>query len=130
MKKRTSDNHIEFLQWPARSPHLSLIGNMWGVVARQFYEGVRQFQNTNELEVAIADVLPTTALQLCKKLVQSMCRFCISVSERNGAKMITRAVFSLKNEDPFHPVLLLLSPSIFLLSVDCRNARARRSLCP
>lgn len=43
-----------------------------------------------------ADAWSNFSLELCKKLVKSMCQRRISVIERNDAKQITGAVFCIK----------------------------------
>ena len=41
------------LDWPARSPDLNIIENVWGILARDVYENARQFDNVKLLREAI-----------------------------------------------------------------------------
>lgn len=51
----------------------------------QSYENIRQFQSTDELEIAIADRKSNICLEICKRLVESMSERRISLPECNGA---------------------------------------------
>lgn len=48
-----SDKKMRILEWPARSPDLNIIENLWGILARTVYAGCRQFNTKNELKDAI-----------------------------------------------------------------------------
>jgi len=48
--------NLDVLPWAARSPDLSPIENLWGIMCRQVYEGCRQYNTVDELKSAILDV--------------------------------------------------------------------------
>ena len=48
-------NHITVMDWPALSPDLNLIENMWGYLTRKVYENGRQFDNIGSLKKTIME---------------------------------------------------------------------------
>nr|CAD2168795.1 unnamed protein product [Meloidogyne enterolobii] len=52
-KRWFKENNVNVLDWPARSPDLNIIENVWGILARDVYENARQFDNVKLLREAI-----------------------------------------------------------------------------
>ena len=48
-----ADNQVDVISWPALSPVLNPIENVWGMLTRKVYEGGRQFDDINSLKNAI-----------------------------------------------------------------------------
>lgn len=48
-------NNIKVLPWPAKSPDLNIIENVWGYLTRQVYAGGKQFHSLKELKVMIEE---------------------------------------------------------------------------
>ena len=46
-------NNIDTLTWPAKSPDLNIIENVWGYLSRRVYANRRQFSHKNDLIAAI-----------------------------------------------------------------------------
>ena len=44
--------NLKVLKWPARSPHLNPIENVWGVLAREVYSNGKQYFSVQELKDA------------------------------------------------------------------------------
>lgn len=47
------ERNIPLLDWPACSPDLNPIENLWGWLARRVYSNGKQFANVNDLKSAI-----------------------------------------------------------------------------
>ena len=45
------DRGVKLLDWPALTPDLNPIENLWGIVARQVYDGGRQFETCSLLSM-------------------------------------------------------------------------------
>lgn len=67
-----TDKNITLLDHPARSPDLNPMENLWGIMARQVYEGGRQYNTTNELEVACRNAWRSIRISVLESLVKSM----------------------------------------------------------
>lgn len=77
---------IEVLKWPACSPDLNPMENLWAWLARQVYRDGRQYTSKRALEEAVRKEWKKVDLSLCTSLVLSMKNRCIEVIERRGAK--------------------------------------------
>ena len=78
---------IDRMEWPALSPDLNPIENLWSMLARRVYAGGRQYTTRRELKDAIErewDLIPMSKLT---KLVSTMPKRCIEVLKSSGAKI-------------------------------------------
>ena len=75
---------IRLLPWPARSPDLNPIENMWGVMAQRVYANRRCFSSRDELKAAIARAWNVMSLDYIQSLVHSMNKRCVLVLKENG----------------------------------------------
>ena len=53
--KWLQDHKIATLSWPAKSPDLNPIENLWGISARQVYANGRQFEDQEMLWCAVKE---------------------------------------------------------------------------
>lgn len=81
------DRGIDLLDWPARSPDLNPIENLWGIMARRVYHGQRHFSTVQELEVAIRQVWREINIELLESLINSMPSRVFKVIQRNGKQI-------------------------------------------
>lgn len=79
-----ADKHISLLSWPARSPDLNPIENLWGILVRQIYANNRQYGSVCELKTAIMDAWGAIDKQIIQNLVNSMHERIFQLINRNG----------------------------------------------
>jgi hypothetical protein len=78
------DQHIRVLEWPAKSPDLNPIENLWGIMVRTVYRNGKQYNNIRELETAIKDCWAELDESIFKKLADSMTNRLVEVLKRKG----------------------------------------------
>ena len=78
------DKKIDLLGWPAKSPDLNIIENVWSILARDVYENSRQFDTVTQLKIAIEQAWERLSPEKLKKLYDSCHRRMISVIQRSG----------------------------------------------
>lgn len=83
-KKFFEDEGIRVLSWPACSPDLNIIENVWGYLVRLVYINGRQYDSINSLKKAIFDAWDRVSTDYLKKLVSSMKNRICEVLINNG----------------------------------------------
>ena len=71
-KRFLRDKNINVFDWPACSPDLNPMENIWGHIVRQIYVGNRQYASVNELKVAISEAWRELTLARLQNHVESM----------------------------------------------------------
>lgn len=78
---------IQVLPWPACSPDLNPIENIWGMLVRKVYQGGRQFDTVKQLEAAIYRAWADLDVQYMQKLIDGMRRRLVKVIKKEGAQI-------------------------------------------
>lgn len=81
-----AEHEIPTMDWPALSPDLNLIENVWGMVARRVYKSGRQYSNVADLIAAVRAVWDDITVEDLANLTSSMTDRCIAVVRSKGAK--------------------------------------------
>ena len=81
------ENGIRILDWPAYSPDLNPIENLWGIIVRHVYANQRQFETVETLIDAITECWDSLSSDCLKKLSSSMQNRCIKVLQNKGKKI-------------------------------------------
>ena len=71
-KNWLEDNEVNTLKWPALSPDLNPIENLWGWLTRRVYSQGRQFSSQTELKSAILQCWSEVPNELLINLITSM----------------------------------------------------------
>ncbi|KAG3113484.1 hypothetical protein PI125_g7294 [Phytophthora idaei] len=74
------------MEWPAKSPDLNPIENMWGVLARAVYANGRQFETRRSFISTIKRCWAEITTAYMQNLLNSMPKRCVAVLELQGAK--------------------------------------------
>ncbi len=78
-----SDHGVTVLDWPANSPDLNLIENLWGIVKRKMRD--TRPNNADELKATVKETWASIPPQQCHKLITSMPRRIEAVIKAKGA---------------------------------------------
>ena len=81
-----TSKQIRTLPWPARSPDLNIIENVWEELVRHVYKRGRRFETLEELESQIRTAWANITTDYLFKLYRSMSRRLIQIIEKKGAE--------------------------------------------
>lgn len=80
-------HQIKVLDWPACSPDLNPIENLWGLLVRDVYRNNKQYSSINELKSAILRAWNRINLQTLQNLARSVPRRLVEVVKVSGASI-------------------------------------------
>lgn len=78
------EQSINKMHWPAKSPDLNPIENIWGYLTRKVYADGKQYSTKEELKEAILREWKRLSKDYLQKLVESMKKRCVLVIKKNG----------------------------------------------
>lgn len=79
-------NNVTVLDWPALSPDLNPMENLWAIMAQQLFSDGKQYETVESLKKAILSVWKKVKVKTLKTLVESMPKRIASVIENKGGK--------------------------------------------
>ncbi|EYC03119.1 hypothetical protein Y032_0096g2948 [Ancylostoma ceylanicum] len=79
-----SKNRVNVMDWPACSPDLNPMENLWGIIARKVYSNHCQFQTIDDLKTAVIDAWEDVEDDTLRNLVNSMPNRLFEVASRQG----------------------------------------------
>jgi len=79
------ERNIPILEWPANSPDLNLIENLWGILTRAVFANGRQFNTKEELKAEILKQWDMIREECLTSLVKSMPNRIIDVISLKGS---------------------------------------------
>jgi len=83
-KNFLEENGIKTVNWPAKSPDLNPIENVWGWMVRDVYFGKPVYKNVKDLKEAVFDSWKKIPVDVIEKLIDSMPRRMHKVIEMKG----------------------------------------------
>jgi transposase len=66
------EHGVDMEDWPARSPDLNPIENLWGILSRRVYEGGRQYDSVDDLKASILRCWDEIQIPILQTLINSM----------------------------------------------------------
>ncbi len=87
-----NDHGVTVLDWPANSPDLNPIENLWGIVKRKMRD--TRPNNADDLKAAIKETWASIPPQQCHKLITSMPRRIEAVIKAKGALPSIEYIYS------------------------------------
>jgi hypothetical protein len=79
-----AERNIITLSWPACSPDLNPIENVWGILVHRVYEEGRQYGTIDELKVGVMEAWDSLENEVLARLSESMPARLFQVIHRNG----------------------------------------------
>jgi len=74
------------MDWPAYSPDLNPIENLWGIIARKVYENQRQFKSLESLEECVMSAWESIG----EETLQNLVNVCVSATECGHSLLVVR----------------------------------------
>ena len=79
------EKNIHVMEWPACSPDLNPIENLWGILSRKVYENGKQFEYTLDLKIYIREAWNEISIETIQNLVTSMSSCIFEVIKNSGS---------------------------------------------
>lgn len=79
------ENNVSVLDWPALSPDLNLIENVWGWLSRKVYAEGKQYENRSDLIAAVEAAFVSIPISYLESLYNSLGNRMFEVIRCNGA---------------------------------------------
>lgn len=86
-KKWLEEQKIDVLEWPALSPDLNPIENIWGILVRRVYANGQQFTTRETLIEMLQKVWNEIEPEILVTLIESMKNRCKVILEEKGGKI-------------------------------------------
>ena len=83
-KELLEANDIPVIEWPAKSPDLNPIENVWSVIARSLYGNNKFYADINQLEQAVEKAFNEVSDAYLRTLYESMPKRLADVISRDG----------------------------------------------
>ena len=74
------------MDWPARSPDMNIIENVWAVLARRVYQGGRQFDSIEDLKECLVYEWEKLTIDEIRNLILSVPRRVVDVIIKRGGE--------------------------------------------
>ena len=82
-----ANNLIKYFDWPAKSPDLNPIENIWGILARRVYTNGKQYYSVSDIKEAIFSAWNSIEPEICQYLVDSMSNRLFEITRKNGGSI-------------------------------------------
>lgn len=83
-KQWLESQNIRTLNWPARSPDLNCIENIWSILVRDVYDDCRQFESIDQLKLALTAAWGNLTQERLAPFIDSMPKRINQLIKREG----------------------------------------------
>ena len=83
------ENNVEYLEWPAQSPDLNLIENVWAAVRNELFNRRAKIRNSDDLWTQAREIFYDLSLTFIRKLYQNLPQRLESIIKLRGRELIT-----------------------------------------
>lgn len=80
-----AEQNVKYLNWPACSPDLNPIENVWGILVRKIYCNNTQYSSVPELKTAVIEAWGSLESSMLKNLIDGMPNRIFEVIQNKGA---------------------------------------------
>lgn len=78
---------VSVMEWPACSPDLNPIENLWGILVRRVYSENRQYETVEQLKIGITQAWTEISDEIINNLVGSMRNRIFELVNKNGKQI-------------------------------------------
>lgn len=79
-----AEQQMTTLPWPAKSPDLNPIENLWGILTREVYKENKQYSSKHELRAAVMQAWAAIDNDTIQSLINSLPKRCVEVIQVEG----------------------------------------------
>ena len=77
------------MDWPAKSPDMNVIENVWGILARRVYQGGRVFDTVEDLQECLAYEWEKLTIHEIRTLIESVPRRITELIVKRGNELLS-----------------------------------------
>ena len=86
-KEWSKEKQITVLDWPAISPNLNLMENVWGIMVRRLYVNEKKYDTVAQLKSSILEIWKAIENEIRHNLINSMPNIIFKLIKKSAASI-------------------------------------------